>query len=172
MKKERYKLHKSKKNFIKIYDQKIGSWIREDTICDALNIYDEQVKELKTEVPTLFVKTLQEKIWKVLREENQELKEKLNSFETLMKKYNVEDIEHLDLMLFVLSGETKYHLKEIKDKHKKELEQLQNQKAITELEKTKENAWQSATDISLLLDYIELARIIDYQIKSLKGGEE
>ena len=53
----------------------------------------------------------------------------------------------------------------IKDK------QSQKQLAISELEKLKENAWQSATDISQLLDYTELDKIIDSQIKSLKGEE-
>ena len=37
--------------------------------------------------------------------------------------------------------------------------------AVERLEKVKENAWQSATDISCLLDYTELAKIIDNQIK-------
>ena len=52
-----------------------------------------------------------------------------------------------------------------------QLKQSQNQVAISELEKVKENAWQSATDISCLLDYTELAKIIDSQIKELKGGK-
>ena len=51
------------------------------------------------------------------------------------------------------------------------LKQSQKQLAIEELEKLKENAWQSATDISCLLDYTELIRIVDNQIKSLKGEE-
>ena len=42
--------------------------------------------------------------------------------------------------------------------------------AIDKLEKVKENAWQSATDISCLLDYTELAKIIDNQIKQLNEG--
>lgn len=50
----------------------------------------------------------------------------------------------------------------------KQLKQSQKQLAISELEKLKENAWQSATDISCLLDYTELAKIIDNQIKKLK----
>ena len=45
------------------------------------------------------------------------------------------------------------------------------QLAIEELKKLKENAWQSATDISQLIDYTELAKIIDNQIKEL-GGEK
>ena len=44
--------------------------------------------------------------------------------------------------------------------------------AVEQLEKVKENAWQSATDISCLLDYTELAKIIDNQIKSLKGEKK
>ena len=43
--------------------------------------------------------------------------------------------------------------------------------AVEQLEKVKENAWQSATDISCLLDYTELAKIIDNQINELKGDE-
>lgn len=43
--------------------------------------------------------------------------DKLLAFEDLMKKYNVEDLEHLDIMLFVLSGETKYRLKEIQQEN-------------------------------------------------------
>lgn len=39
---------------------------------------------------------------------------KVAEFEDLMEKYGVEDLEHLDIMLFVLSGETKYRLNEIK----------------------------------------------------------
>ena len=45
------------------------------------------------------------------------------------------------------------------------------QLAIEELKKLKENAWQSATDISQLIDYTELAKIIDNQIKQLKEGK-
>lgn len=51
------------------------------------------------------------------------------------------------------------------------LKQSQKQLAISELEKLKENSWQLATDISCLLDYTELVRIVDNQIKSLKGEE-
>ena len=46
------------------------------------------------------------------------------------------------------------------------------QLAIEELKKLKENAWQSATDISQLIDYTELAKIIDNQIKELGGKEK
>ena len=53
----------------------------------------------------------------------------------------------------------------------KQLKQAQKQLAIEELEKLKENAWQAATDISQLIDYAELYKIINSQIKSLKGEE-
>ena len=58
----------------------------------------------------------------------------------------------------------------IKDLEAK-LEEIQNQTAIRELKKLKEIAYQSATDISLLLDYTELVKIIDNQIKELGGIE-
>ena len=58
-----------------------------------------------------------------------------------------------------------------KEKRIVELKQSQKQLAIKELERLKENAWQSSTDISQLIDYTELAKIIDNQIKELKGEE-
>lgn len=102
-----------------------------------------------------------------LGKENKRLKEKLNNFETCMKKYNVEDIEHLDLMLFVLSGETKYHLKEIKDKHKKELKQSQKRLAIEELEKVRK----SMICCSFPEPLLEISKQIKERIKELKGEE-
>lgn len=117
--------------------------------------------------------------WRACQRENQQLKEKLNNFETCMKKYNVEDIEHLDLMLFVLSSETKYHLKEIKDKHKKELKQSQKQLAIEELERLKNYFCEEdedgegikTGDWTITHDACEIAEFIDNRVKKLKGGE-
>lgn len=43
--------------------------------------------------------------------------DKLAEFEDLCEKYNVEDLGHLDIMLFVLSGETKHRLKEIQQEN-------------------------------------------------------
>ena len=57
------------------------------------------------------------------------------------------------------------------EKEKQQLKQSQKQLAIEELKKLKENAWQSATDISQLIYYTELAKIVDNQIKELKGKE-
>ena len=59
-------------------------------------------------------------------------------------------------------------IKELEEENQ-QLKQSQKQLAIEELKKLKENAWQSATDISQLIDYTELAKIIDNQIKELKG---
>lgn len=61
-----------------------------------------------------------------------------------------------------------FEIPKIKEENQ-QLKQSQKQLAIEELEKLKENAWQSATDISQLIDYTELAKIIDNQINGLKG---
>ena len=75
--------------------------------------------------------------------------------------------------------ELKQQLEEIKNAKAQELadylhtsipKYIVNEK-VELLKKVKENAWQSATDISCLLDYTELAKIIDRQIKELKGGK-
>ena len=174
-------------------------------IADLLNQQDKRIKELEEKYQDLkednnatteslyasrtYLDKNTSKMWK-LEKENQQLKEKLNNFETCMKKYNVEDIEHLDLMLFVLSGGTKYHLKEIEDKHKKELKQSQKQLAISELEKVKncceiyaDELYDNLVDVVLSTDidkpkreamkYLYLvSEFIDNQIKELKKGED
>ena len=68
----------------------------------------------------------------------------------------------------VMLNEQDKRIKELEEENQ-QLKQSQKQLAIKELEKLKENAWQSATDISQLIDYTELAKIIDNQIKELKG---
>ena len=62
-----------------------------------------------------------------------------------------------------LEKQAKFHYKHLKEKDQDKI-----LFAIDKLEKVKENAWQSATDISCLLDYTELAKIIDNQIEELK----
>lgn len=47
--KERYELHESNKNFIEIFDSEIDMWITEDSICERLNNYDKEMKELVQE---------------------------------------------------------------------------------------------------------------------------
>lgn len=89
--------------------------------------------------------------------------------------------EHIDLLNQQNEEilELKQQLEEIKNAKAQELadylhtsipKYIVNEK-VELLKKVKENAWQSATDISCLLDYTELAKIIDNQIKELKGGE-
>lgn len=130
------------------------------------NFYNEKIDKLDSDY---------NKHFNELIEENQQLEEKLNNFETCMKKYNVEDIEHLDLMLFVLSSETKYYLKEIKDKHKKELEQSQKQLAISELGRIKEyillnDEYDEEVGCNIIKTF-ELLEDISDKIKALKGEE-
>ena len=120
---------------------------------------------------------------------------KLGELEDVLEKYNIENIGDLELRLediehyaYQENKQLKHQLAE-KDKEIKELKDFtentanlidkltedsvfaSTQLAIEELEKLKENAWQSATDISQLIDYTELAKIIDNQIKEL-GGEK
>lgn len=190
--KERYKLESYLEAFCEIHDTESDEWyLRKDLVTDLLNRQDARIKELekiRDKGNQKLEDFYNEKIDKLdsdynkhfneLIEENQQLEEKLNNFETCMKKYNVEDIEHLDLMLFVLSSETKYHLKEIKDKHKKELKQAQKQLAIEELKLTLDNFRNRPTYFDVARQELCLSeqdkQFIDFinnRIKEL-GGEE
>lgn len=140
-----------------------------ETVSNILNKQDKKINAKEKEANT-YAKEIA-----FLDNKIKQLKEKLNNFETCMKKYNVEDIEHLDLMLFVLSGETKYHLKEIKDKHKKELKQSQKQLAIEELEMfrailSRAVLWDNDYECWTIGDevYDSLMEQIDDKIKELK----
>lgn len=44
---------------------------------------------------------------------------KLGELEDIMEKYNIEDLEQLDIMLFCLSSETKFQLKQLQKLYKK-----------------------------------------------------
>ncbi len=190
--KERYKLESYLEAFCEIHDTESDEWyLRKDLVTELLNRQDARIKELekiRDKGNQKLEDFYNEKIDKLdsdynkhfneLIEENQQLEEKLNNFETCMKKYNVEDIEHLDLMLFVLSSETKYHLKEIKDKHKKELKQAQKQLAIEELKLTLDNFRNRPTYFDVARQELCLSeqdkQFIDFinnRIKEL-GGEE
>lgn len=190
--KERYKLESYLEAFCEIHDTESDEWyLRKDLVTDLLNRQDARIKELekiRDKGNQKLEDFYNEKIDKLdsdynkhfneLIEENQQLEEKLNNFETCMKKYNVEDIEHLDLMLFVLSSEIKYHLKEIKDKHKKELKQAQKQLAIEELKLTLDNFRNRPTYFDVARQELCLSeqdkQFIDFinnRIKEL-GGEE
>lgn len=136
---------------------------------------DKEITKLNRRIEELEDKDWYEQCIKQLEEqntrlvqENQQFKEKLNNFETCMKKYNVEDIELLDIMLFVLSGETKYQLKEIKDNYKKELEQSQKELTISELKKFKDFIDHNI-EIENDVGALKLQEFYSNQIKKLKG---
>ena len=93
-----------------------------------------------------------------IQQENDKLAQQLAEKDKEIEKYR-----NANMIVVGERSQGKKHLMKIK------IKELQNQKAIEQLEEVKENAWQSATDISCLLDYTELAKIIDNQIKELKG---
>ena len=97
----------------------------------------------------------------------EELRTELRQFSDLEAKLaekdkEIEKYRNANIIVVGERSQGKKHLMQIK------IKELQNKKAIEQLEKVKENAWQSATDISCLLDYTELAKIIDNQIEELK----
>lgn len=98
----------------------------------------------------------------IMKEQLTENESKRKSLEEKVKWLSEENEE------CSIDGQKYNELREQKDKEIEKLKQTQKQLAISELEKLKENSWQSATDISCLLDYTELAKIIDSQIKELK----
>lgn len=92
--------------------------------------------------------------------ENDELKQKLAEYECLMKKYNVEDLGHLDIMLFVLSGETKYQLAQLKQ----QLEE--KEKELAELKTENMNIFEYSKEIEQ--KFAEQDRQIEYFKKQAK----
>ena len=97
-----------------------------------------------------------------VKEENKQLKQQLAEKDKEISNLNG------------LVRERDKQIKNLKTNKKRVIEHKNKTKisfTIEQLEKVKENAWQSATDISCLLDYTELAKIIDSQIKELKGEE-
>ena len=138
--KERYEIH--------IYDD----------VC--VDLYDNGVldKSINDTYKLEELLNQQSKRIKELEQENQQLKQQLAEKDKEIEKYS-----NANIIVVGERSQGKKHLMQIK------IKELQDQKAIEQLEKVKENAWQSATDISCLLDYTELAKIIDNQIKELKG---
>lgn len=182
--KERYKLESYLEAFCEIHDTESDEWyLRKDLVTDLLNRQDARIKELekiRDKGNQKLEDFYNEKIDKLdsdynkhfneLIEENQQLEEKLNNFETCMKKYNVEDIEHLDLMLFVLSSEIKYHLKEIKDKHKKEFAVSRLEELFYGLQEEKYATIFGAQEEPIQV--FERSQVLDYinnRIEKLKG---
>lgn len=84
---------------------------------------------------------------------------KLSRIEDLMEKYNIENLEQLDIMLFVLSGETKYRLKKIQE------EKLQFKNRWSDLKdilKAKKNSMQiTCHDFIIYRDLINLMQELE-----------
>lgn len=128
--------------------------------CVILNEQDKQIKELE--------------------EENKELNDYLETDEVTKREY-YQKVDKIDRAKDREIKKLKDKIRELEDytentanlidKLTEDSVFASTQLAIKELEKLKENAWQSATDISQLIDYTELAKIIDNQIKELKGEE-
>ena len=121
-------------------------------ICDICDV---------SESPKILVNLLneQDKRIKELEETNKVLSNELTKNSILKQGY-----------IETCCGIPIFEIPKIKEENQ-QLKQSQKQLAIKELERLKENAWQSSTDISQLIDYTELAKIIDNQIKELKGEE-
>lgn len=110
-----------------------------------------------------------------------DLEAKLAEYEKFMKDNEWDSVEEMQETLN--KCEKKYFdiqqelagRKKLCDLRYKQLQNSHQDKisfAIEQLEKVKENAWQSATDISCLLDYTELAKIIDNQINVLRNNKD
>lgn len=153
-----------------------------ETVCRLLNQQSKRIKELEEEnkVGEFWHSAYQGKqleydqVYAELRksyEENQQLNEQLSlKMEELHIAYcGIENVK-------TKNGNLKAEIKKLNLEAQKYYEDaycnnFQNQKAIEELEKVKESAEKAKTDISLMLDYTTLIKIIDNQIKELRGGE-
>ena len=131
------------------------------------NCYNELYKDHKTHISL-------DKMWLKLaqdfRDENEKLQDKVADLEAKLaeKERQLKLAEELLIKQEKEYDEQLEKQAKIHYKHLKEKDQDKILFAIDKLEKVKENAWQSATDISCLLDYTELAKIIVNQIKQLK----
>ena len=70
-----------------------------------------------------------------------------------------------------ISQELKRLRKRVKELEEEieELKNQQNKTAIQELRMLREDVWQASSDLSGLIDNVEVARIIEKRIKELKG---
>nr|DAT76292.1 MAG TPA: hypothetical protein [Caudoviricetes sp.] len=172
--KERYELQKSNKNFIEIFDNVRDRWITEDNICELLNDYNKEIKELEAKVLTPFMKTLQEKKWEALREENRKLTEELDKYKETVQELQGTSSKMFDKLLenHLSKFQENPYYNEENEEFKKDLEKTQNSIAISELE--------VARNIASFLGCIEkdgefyvnltaMKGYLDGQIKMLKG---
>lgn len=130
------------------------------SVCKRLNKQSNRIKELAEE---------NQQLKQQLEEKNKEIKKLSLYSEKLYKLQARIGLEERTVGDVVEELDKLRNQLELLQKENQQLKQSQKQLAISELEKLKENSWQSATDISCLLDYTELIRIVDNQIKSLKG---
>ena len=145
--------------------------------------YDSAVRDNKNNDIINAIERLneQDKRIKELEEENKELNDYLETDEVTKREY-YQKVDKIDRAKDREIKKLKDKIKELEDyaentanlidKLTEDSVFASTQLAISELEKLKENAWQSATDISQLVDYTELAKIIDNQINELKGKVE
>ena len=146
-----------------------GTWYSRESCRDLTN--EEVFEELRTELrqladleAKLAERTEQLKIalkdFNDIQKENDKLAQQLAEKDELLKQ-KIGDMKSTDFIKMCISCGFMVEAKE-----------NDNQTAIRELKKLKEIAYQSATDISLLLDYTELVKIIDNQINELKGEQK
>lgn len=148
--------------------------------CEYYSITDTKEKQQITIENTINLLNQQDKRIKELEEENNELNDYLETDEVTKREY-YQKVDKNDKAKDREIKKLKDKIKELEDytentsnlidKLTEDSVFASTQLAISELEKVKENAWQSATDISQLIDYTELAKIIDNQIKELGGGD-
>ena len=141
-----------------IVDSETDKVLDDFDIKDLLNQQDKKIKELE--------------------KENQELNDYLETDEVTKREY-YQKVDKNDKAKDKAIKKLKDKIKELQDytentanlidKLTEDSVSARTDLAIRVLEKLKENAFQSATDISGLLDYTELVKIIDNQIKELKG---
>ena len=84
-------------------------------------------------------------VYKIKNGKKGEAVDKLAKLEDILEKYGVEDLEQLDIMLFCLSSETKFQLKQLQKLYKK-----YKIKNVEELEKkiADSDTWQKACELA------------------------
>lgn len=157
-------------------DLNVGVKLDSHQVTRFLNEQDKYIEKLETQNKRVLEKLeLITKSNQELEQENYFLKEKNKSLideeehiSKKMQEVGFDNIEDLCKSQKELQDYTE-NTANLIDKLTEDSVFASTQLAIEELKKLKENAWQSATDISQLIDYTELAKIVDNQIKELKG---
>lgn len=130
-------------------------------------------------------------VYKIKNGKKSEAVDKLAQLEDIMEKYDIEDLEQLDIILFCLSSETKFQLKQLQKLYKKykikNVEELEKElsisrllhqtiaelsKRVTKVEKDRD-AWKKACELAcdILMPKSEIKTIQlndDNQIRNSK----